>query len=244
VPKSKSSPDLFAVVAFGAILPSGCVSRLGRSTSGSLLLTIGRLPVQQALMDGRSATGVTTIWMDEGIDTGDRILQPGSPCADDTAATLGDRLASWRTVAGRSLVRAAQGTAPRIPQPAGAGSYAPRLRKQDGWVDWTSPADSVWNRQRGVTPWPGATTSFSGRGVQITKSWPNDVMSNDAEPGTVLEVSTDGVRVACGQGSLTLVAIKPEGRGELKAVEWARGARIAPGMRFEAVTRGPQEEEV
>ncbi len=244
------APDLFAVVAFGAILPPEWlrVPRLGAiNLHGSLLPDYrGASPVQRALMDGRSATGVTTIWMDEGIDTGDRILQRWEPiAADDTAATLGDRLAKvGAPLLAESLVRAARGTAPRIPQPAGAGSYAPRLRKQDGWVDWTSPADSVWNRQRGVTPWPGATTSFAGRGVQITKSWPNDVMSNDAEPGTVLEVSTDGVRVACGQGSLTLVAIKPEGRGELKAVEWARGARIAPGMRFEAVTRGPQEEEV
>jgi methionyl-tRNA formyltransferase len=244
------APDLFAVVAFGAILPSEWlrVPRLGAiNLHGSLLPEYrGASPVQRALMDGRSATGVTTIWMDEGIDTGDRILQRWEPiAADDTAATLGDRLANLGApLLAESLVRAANGLAPRIPQPAHDGSYAPRLRKKDGWVDWSQSAESVWSRQRAVTPWPGATTSFAGRGVLITKSWPHDTMSRDAEPGTVLEVSADGVRVACGRGSLQLVAVKPEGKGELQATEWARGARIAPGVRFEAVTKGPQEEAV
>jgi len=244
------APDLLAVVAFGAILTPEWlrVPRLGAiNLHGSLLPDYrGASPVQRALMDGRSATGVTTIWMDAGIDTGDRILQRWEPiAADDTAATLGDRLARLGApLLAESLMRAAQGTAPRVPQPLNEGSYAPRLRKQDGWVDWNGSAESVWNRQRAVTPWPGATTSFGGRGVQITKSRPHELMSRYDTPGAVLEVSVEGVRVACGQGSLQLVAVKPEGRGELQAAEWARGARVAPGARFEAVTRGPQEEDV
>jgi methionyl-tRNA formyltransferase len=244
------TPDLFAVVAFGAILPPAWlgVPRLGAiNLHGSLLPDYrGASPIQRALLDGRAATGVTTIWMDEGVDTGDCIRQRWEPIeVDDTAGSLADRLANvGAPLLAESLMDAAHGVAPRFPQPTGVGSYAPKLRKRDGWIDWSAPVDAVWNRQRAVTPWPGATSSFAGKRVQIIKCRPYDRLPATAEPGTVLE--RDGVvRVACRLGSLQLISVKPEGRGDLGAAEWARGARIKPGDRFVPITaEGMQEEQV
>ena len=231
------SPDLFAVVAFGAILTAEWlqVPRLGAiNLHGSLLPDYrGASPVQRALWDGRSGTGVTTLWMDEGIDTGDCILQQWMPIEpDDTAETLAARLAEHGApLLAESLMLAAAGTAPRYRQPR-EGTYAKKLTKCDGLVDWAADAITVANHQRAVTPWPGATTGFSGRRVLIQKCRPHDLLPAEAEPGTIIRLNATGVRVACGQGSLELLRVKPDGRGEMDASEWARGTRVAPGERM------------
>lgn len=234
------SADLFAVVAFGAIL-SGELLRIPRLGSinlhGSLLPDYrGASPVQRALWDGRTATGVTTLWMDEGIDTGDVILQRWAPIEPrDHAGTLAARLAELGApLLAESLVLAHQGKAPRAAQDRKAGSYAKKLAKSDGRVEWSLDVESVWNRQRAVTPWPGAITMHRGRPLAIVESWPLHRLAGDRPAGQVLAVSRDGVDVACAPGALRVTRVKPEARAEMDAAEWARGARVAPGDLMEA----------
>jgi methionyl-tRNA formyltransferase len=225
-------------VAFGAILAPEIlrVPRLGAiNLHGSLLPDYrGAAPVQRALWDGSTSTGATTIWMDEGIDTGDRILQCWTPIeSGDTGGTLSARIAGLGApLLAESLMLAARGAAPRLGQPR-EGSYAKKLSKRDGRVDFGADAVTVWNRQRAVTPWPGATTGFGGRRVMILEARPRDLLPAETEPGTVLEIGARAVRVACGKGSLELVRVKPDGRGSMMAVDWARGVRVARGDRME-----------
>ena len=231
-------PDLFAVVAYGAILKPELLAlpRQGAiNLHGSMLPEYrGASPVQRALWEGRPATGVTTIWMDAGIDTGDMIAQRWEPIeSSDDAATLAARLADLGApLLAEGLVLAHAGEAPRRPQ-APAGSYAPRLVKQDGLIDWQRDAESVWNRQRSVTPWPGATTRFRDVRMQLTGSLPLHRLDPGAAAGTVMAAGAVGVDVACAPGVLRVLRLKPEGRAEMAAAEWARGVRLEVRERFE-----------
>ena len=231
--------DVFAVVAFGAILTpavlalprAGCVN-----LHGSLLPDYrGASPVQRALWVGRSETGVCTLFMDEGIDTGDVIQRARAAVRDDDdAATLAARLAELGApLLAESVGLAAEGRAPRAPQDRAAGSYAKKLRKQDGDVDWALPARTVWAHARAVTPWPGATTVFRGKRVLLVRARPEAGAVDAAAPGTLLRSDHEGLRVACADGVLLVTRLKPEGRAELDAAEWARGARPQPDERFE-----------
>lgn len=232
-------PELFAVVAFGAILSAELlrVPRVGCiNLHGSLLPEYrGASPVQRALADGRPRTGVTTLWMDEGIDTGDCILQQWAPIESvDNAGTLAARLAELGApLLAQSLRLAYEGRAPRHPQDRAAGTYAPRLSKAEGEVDWAGDVESVWNHQRAVTPWPGAATAFQGRRLAILSAAPLHRLATGREPGEVLAATGVGVDVACRPGALRLLRVKPEGKSEMGAAEWARGSRIVAGHSFE-----------
>ncbi len=237
---SSIGADVFAVVAFGAILTpavlaaprAGCVN-----LHGSLLPDFrGAAPVQRALWEDRAKTGVCTLFMDQGIDTGDVIRCLETPIGDDEdAGTLAARLAELGgPLLSESVRLAADGTAPRSPQDRAAGSYANKLRKEDGVVDWRLPARIVWSHARAVTPWPGATTAFRGKRVLIVRARP-EAGAHAAEPGTILDFDEGGIRVACADGALRVTKIKPEGRAILAAAEWARGARPEPGERFGAM---------
>ena len=230
--------DLFAVVAFGAILSQASLAlpRLGcLNLHGSMLPDYrGASPVQRALWDGRAGTGVTTMWMDEGVDTGDLVLQRWVAIeAADDAGTLTTRLAeAGAPLLAESLVLAHAGRAPRTPQDRSAGSYARKLGKRDGVVDWANDAVTVWNRQRAVTPWPGASTVLRDRHLLLVKTEPHHLMPLGVAPGTVVAAGRDGLVVACAPGALRLITVRPEGRGDMTASEWARGARIEPGDRL------------
>lgn len=231
-------PDLFAVVAFGSILGRELlgVPKIGSiNLHGSLLPEYrGASPVQQALWDGRTASGVTTLWMDEGIDTGDLILQRWEPIlVDDDAESLARRLAAiGAPLLVESLLSAGRGQAARTPQDSAAGSYAKKLTKGDGVVDWSLDVEAVWNRQRAVTPWPGASTRLRGKPVLLTRSRPWHRLDPGSPPGTFLGTFGEGVGVACGSGALQVLSLKPEGRSEMSGAAWARGARPALGERF------------
>lgn len=228
--------DVFAVVAFGAILTPEVLAlpRAGAvNLHGSLLPDYrGASPVQRALWDGRTESGACTIVMDEGIDTGDVVQRVRVAIApEDDAGTLAAKISrAGAPLLAESVVLLHEGRAPRAPQDRAAGSYAKKLKKSDGLVDWTLDARVVWNHARAVTPWPGATASFAGRRLLIVRSEPRDATAIAREPGRVLDVSNEGVDVACGTGVLRLRRVKPEGRGEQSAAEWARGARIEVGM--------------
>jgi len=232
--------DLFAVVAYGAILKPAllAVPRLGCiNLHGSLLPRYrGASPVQHALWDGLGGTGVTTLWMDEGVDTGDVILQRWEAVReDDDAATLGARLAAvGAPLLAESARLACAGTAPRRAQPP-SGSYARKLEKHDGFVDWSLDAATVWNRQRAVTPWPGAAAWFGGKRLVLVRTRPH---AASGEPGTLVALAPDGPVVACGRGALVLTQVVPEGRAAMDGAAWARGARVAPGVRFDPPPTG------
>ncbi|MFI5370881.1 MAG: methionyl-tRNA formyltransferase [Candidatus Eisenbacteria bacterium] len=231
------APDLFAVVAFGAILSPDLlqVPRLGAvNLHGSLLPDFrGAAPVQRALWEGRGETGVSTLFMDEGIDTGDVILTRAEGIApEDDAGTLATRLAAiGAPLLAESLGLAFTGRAPRTPQDRAAGSYAKKLRKSDGVVDWALDAVTVWNHQRAVTPWPGATTTIRGTPLTLVRTRPLYRAAPAADPGRVVAIR-DGVTVSCGSGTLSLERVKPSGRAEMDAADWARGARIEVGDRL------------
>lgn len=235
--------DLFAVVAFGAILAPELLRfpRLGCiNLHGSLLPEYrGASPVQRALWEGRVGTGVTTLWMDEGIDTGDLILQRWVGIEPvDNAATLGSRLAELGApLLAESLQLAHAGRAPRRPQDRHAGSYAGKLEKRDGAIDWAHDALTVWSRQRAVTPWPGAATGFRGRRLIVTQAWPDHRLRLSETPGTVVANTTEGVVVACAPGALRVCRVKPEGKPEMDASDWARGARLEVGEVLEAAQK-------
>ncbi len=229
--------DVFAVVAFGAILTpdvlalprAGCLN-----LHGSVLPDYrGASPIQRALWDGRAESGVCTIFMDDGIDTGDVVLVSREPIRDDDdAATLAARLAELGApLLAESCVLAHEGRAPRAPQDRAAGSYAKKLKKKDGAVDWALTSREVWNHARAVTPWPGATAGHAGRRLLLLASRP---ATGQGTPGTVLKVGAEGVTVACGDGALCVTKVKPEGRGVIAASDWARGARLAAGDRLDA----------
>lgn len=231
--------DVFAVVAFGAIL-SPQVLALPRAGAinlhGSLLPDYrGASPVQRALWDGRTETGVCTIFMDEGVDTGDIVMSERVAITpDDDAGTLAAKLSRvGAPLLNVSCLLAASGTAIRTPQDRAAGSYARKLRKSDGIVDWSLDASVVWHHARAATPWPGATAAYEGRRVLVLKSEPRERAAVVKPPGEILGVSRKGVDVTCGQGALRLLRVKPEGRSEQSAAEWARAARVEAGRRFE-----------
>ena len=230
--------DLFAVVAFGAILSRAALAlpKLGcLNLHGSLLPDYrGASPVQRALWDGRAGTGVTTMWMNEEIDAGDLVLQRWVAIeAADDAGTLATRLAeAGAPLLAESLVLAHAGRAPRASQDRTAGSYARKLGKRDGIVDCGHDAVTVWNRQRAVTPWPGAATGLRDRHLLLVKSEPHHLMPLGVAPGTVVAAGRDGLVVACAPGALRLITVRPEGRGDMSAMEWARGARIEIGDRL------------
>lgn len=227
--------DVFAVVAFGAILTPALLAlpRAGAlNLHGSVLPDYrGASPVQRALWDGRAESGVCTIFMDDGIDTGDVVLVAREPIRDDDdAATLAARLAAiGGPLLAESCVLAHEGRAPRAPQDRSAGSYAKKLKKSDGAVDWALPATTVWHHARAVTPWPGATAGHAGRRLLLLASRPD---AGRGAPGEVLAVEGDGIVVACGDGALRVRQVKPEGRSALPASDWARGARLSPGDRL------------
>ena len=181
------------------------------------------------------------MWMDEHVDTGDLILQRWEPIrAEDDAGTLASRLAEiGAPLLARSLALAFRGEAPRIPQERGAGSYAGKLTKTDGIIDWTLGVEMVWARQRAVTPWPGAVTGHRGRSLRVLRSRPIHDLAGSAPAGAVLGVEEDGVAVACGRGALLLERVKPEGRSEMSGPDWARGARIGADERLADIQEAP-----
>ena len=231
------APDLLAVVAFGAILTPAvlAVPKHGSvNLHGSLLPDYrGASPVQGALWDGRATTGVSTLFMDEGIDSGDVILTRSEAVRpEDDAGSLAARLAEiGGPLLADSLLMAAEGRAPRTRQDPAAGSYAKKLKKSDGVVEWSLDAITLWHRQRAVTPWPGAVTTAQGRQLTLMRLRPLEAEASGS-PGRVIALGPDSVTVACGRGAVMLERVKPEGRPEMTAAEWARGARLAIGDRI------------
>lgn len=235
------APDVAVVVAFGRILPPPVLElpRLGCVNVHASLLPAyrGAGPIQRAILDGRSVTGVTTLWMDEGLDTGPMLLRAEEPIrADDTSASLGERLGRLGARLLVETLRAIRrgGLAPE-PQDPSRASLAPLLRKDDGRLDFRRPARELERVVRGTWPWPGAFTTVGGRILKVHRAAvPPDVALPGVEPGTVLAAGEQGLDVACGEGVLRLAELQPEGRRPMPASAFANGHPDLLGSRLGA----------
>jgi len=230
------APDVQVVVAYGQILPTSVIEipRLRTvNVHGSLLPRYrGAAPVQWAIVRGERETGVTTMLIDAGLDTGPTLLARAEPIRDDdTADGLEARLSTLgAAVLLETLAGLEAGTLAAVPQDHDRATLAPIIRKEDGVIDWTMPADGIERRVRGFHPWPGASTTLAGRGLRVLRA---RVAEGGGHPGTVLAVERDGIHVACGGGTqLVLVDVQPESKRAMPASAFAQGARLAPGARL------------
>lgn len=230
-------PDVAVVIAYGRILTTqiletprfGCVN-----VHASLLPRWrGAGPIQWSLIAGDTRTGVTTMWMEEGLDTGPMLLQEVEEIQpEDTAATLGPRLAArGAALLIRTLEHLRDGTLVAVDQPEDGVSHSPLLDREDGRVRWDAPAHEVWNRIRGVTPGPGAFTSFRGGELKILAARPvEDAV--ELPPGTIVPGPEGELRIACGAGCLDLITVQPPGKKAQSVADFTRGYRPRIGALF------------
>ncbi len=230
------APDVMVVAAYGQILPLAVleIPRLGCLNIHASLLPRhrGASPIQAAILAGDAGSGITIMFMDEGLDTGDILLARPTPIpSTESAGELHDRLAE---IAPEALMEAldllASGQAPRIPQDSALATYAPKLGKRDGRLDWMQPADQLARRVRAMTPWPGASARLNGGILKIHSAGEGALAGS---PGTVLSAGPDGIAVAAGKGSLVLQGIQLEGRKRLSAGDFLRGFPVVPGTKFD-----------
>ncbi|SET36637.1 methionyl-tRNA formyltransferase [Paenibacillus sp. NFR01] len=230
------APDLIVTAAYGQILPKavldlpahGCVN-----VHGSLLPKYrGGAPIQRCIINGESVTGVTLMYMAEGLDTGDMISRVEVPIEDeDTSGTLFAKL----SVAGCELLRQemprlAAGRVEAVPQDDAQATYAPNLNREDERIDWNDSSRNIYNRIRGLVPFSGAFTLWNG---ETFKAWaavkPESDNGGEAAPGTVLAVSAQGIEVKTGDGTLLLTEVQPAGKKAMSAGDFSRGAAMKPG---------------
>ena len=237
------APQLQVIVAFGQILPRSVIdiAPLGTvNVHGSLLPKLrGAAPIQWAIANGEHETGVSTMLIDEGLDTGPVLLRRATPIGpDETAADLEPRLARLGADVLLETVRGlGEGTLTATAQDHGRATLAPLLSKEDGRLDWALTAAELHCRIRGFHPWPGTFSPLDGRTVKILGARPIAPVSAPQEgagvPGTLVEVTSEGLVIACGGGSRLLVTeVQPESRRPMPATAFAAGARLKAGCAF------------
>jgi methionyl-tRNA formyltransferase len=230
-------PDAIIVVGYGRIIPQWMIDlpRFGNLNLHASLLPKyrGAAPIQWAIANGESVTGVTTMRIDAGLDTGDILLQREIPILrEDTAETLAPRLASVGAELMVETLRALEGGQIQpTPQGHSRATLAPILKKEDGRMDFSRPASDLFNRMRGFQPWPGAFTTFKTKTLQVHRAEPVQHPS-ELMPGTIA-VEAGHFLVGCGQGTaLDLIAVQIEGKRRMTAQEFINGYRPKTGDRF------------
>ena len=205
-------------------------------------------PIQWAIASGETETGVTVMKMDAGLDTGPIVSQRRTPIlpADDSA-TLHDRLARLGAeLLAQTIPDFVAGKIQPEPQSAAGVSHAPKIQKEDGHIDWNQPAETIWNRLRAFTPWPGAFTFLSGTGIlpvkdkleacptkpQLLKIWKVEVIERTGGAGEILAADKTGIVVACGQNALRVLELQREGGKRLTAEQFLAGCQLKPGEKF------------
>lgn len=231
---SELIPDIIVVAAFGKILPSkilhlpkhGCIN-----VHASLLPKYrGAAPINWAIINGEKETGITIMQMDEGLDTGDILLQEGIPIAkDDTTGTLSVRLSQLSV---KLLIKALEAIdvdrIKAIPQDNSKASFAPILKKGNGRIDWTREAEDIYNMVRGMDPWPGAFTYYKG---EVWRVWKTAVGNNsNGTPGTVINVDGGKIDIACGKGAISITEMQPANKKRMVVSDFLRGNKIETGI--------------
>jgi methionyl-tRNA formyltransferase len=228
----RTGADVGVVVAYGKILPApvlqafphGCLN-----VHASLLPAYrGAAPIQWAVINGETETGITIMQLDEGMDTGPMLLKRALPIEPtDTAGSLAERLAPiGAELVLEALSRVEAGGVEATAQDDSRASSAPMLRKPDGVIDWTRSAISVRDRIRGVDPWPGASTALAGSALKLFGA---RVAVGSGSPGQVLAVDDRGLVVACGERACAIADIQGPGKRRMSAGEFVRGKPIPPG---------------
>ena len=231
------SPEIQVVAAYGQILPRAVIDLPSRGTINvhASLLPVhrGAAPIQWAIVRGDAETGVTTMQIDEGLDTGPVLLSRRTSIGpEETAVDLEPRLARLGALVLVDTLRGMEtGTVHPIPQDHARATLAPALRKEDGRIRWERPAQEIARRVRGFQPWPGSTTSIQGKGLKVLKARIGP--PGPGEPGRIVGVDAHSLVVGCGEGSrLLLLEVQPESRRPMTAAAFAAGAHLDPGARF------------
>ncbi|MBR2466440.1 MAG: methionyl-tRNA formyltransferase [Clostridia bacterium] len=229
------SPEIIVVVAYGKILPKSVIDfpKFGCVNMHVSLLPKyrGAAPMQRAIIDGERETGVSVMYMDEGLDTGDiidTVAFPIEKCDDfeavhDRSAELGSELLS------KTLIKIENGTAKRRPQDSSLATYAKKIEKEDAKIDFTKDAKTLDCLVRGVTPIPGAYAYLGGKLLKITRQEP---VCGKGKPGEVIATDAKGegsFTVACGDGAMLVRSVVFEGKGRMSAGDFVRGRKIALG---------------
>jgi methionyl-tRNA formyltransferase len=231
-------PEAIIVVGYGRIIPQWMLDLppLGNINLHASLLPKyrGAAPIQWAIAQGETVTGVTTMRIDTGLDTGDILLQRGLPISlEDTSLTLSPRLASiGAELMVETLKGLLEGTISRQPQDNSQATLAPILKKEDGLIDFTRPAREIINRMRGFQPWPGAYTRFRGKNLQILKAQ----IAEDSLPLAELVVKENRLLVGCAQNTtLEILDIQMEGKKRGSASDFIHGYRPQSGEKLTSV---------
>jgi methionyl-tRNA formyltransferase len=229
------APDLIVVVAYGQILPQSVldIPRFGCINVHASLLPKyrGAAPINKAVVDGETETGVTTMQMDVGLDTGDMLVKKVVAIGpNETAGELYDRLAIvGREVMDETIVRLLDGSLVAEKQDDALTCYASMMKKEDGLIDWSRTATEIHNQIRGLAPWPGAYTALAG----VTLKLAGTVLSDGSgEPGEVLSADDSGVMVACGEGAILIAELQLPGKKRLPAADFLRGQPLPAGTMF------------
>ena len=226
------APDVIVVMAYGQILPRS-VLEIPRVACLNLHASLlprhrGAAPIQAAIVAGDHESGIAVMYMDEGLDTGDTLLQSRLEiAADETGRSLQDRLAQIAPDAlHEALAQLQRGSAPRIPQDSSVATYAPKLEREDGRIDWMESAALIERKIRAFNPWPGAFTLLrdaTGRDRKLKIFRAALVESKKASPGEILDTDKSKLLIATKDGALSLGEVQLEGKRRMSAAEFLRG---------------------
>lgn len=235
------APEVAVVIAYGQILPKAVLDlpKLACLNLHASLLPAyrGAAPIQAAILAGDRETGISVMWMDEGLDTGDVLLTRRIPIGgEETGGSLHDRLAELAPEAlAEALDLLAQGKAPRIPQDHAKATHITKLSRESGVIDWRAPAREIGLRIRAMNPWPAASTRLPDAGgvARTLKVFAATARTGPGgEPGTVLSAGKDGILVAAGEGSVLLTEIQLEGKRRMPVRDFLAGHSVAAGTRL------------
>ena len=229
--------DLGVVAAYGRIIPEHLLSipRLGMINVHASLLPRyrGAAPVHRAIMAGDRETGVTIMRLVKELDAGAMLATVTRPIGPDETSDVveADLAELGADLLLRVIEQLADGSALEVPQDAARATYAPRVTRDEGLIDWSLPASAIHDRVRGLHPWPHTYTVFNGVRLLILRTRAAEATS-DASPGTVVAISPEAIRVATGQRGLDILAIQPEGRRPMTVREYLAGHPMRPGESF------------